>query len=67
MATDEEIAAKTAGEIMDAIEENRRVIVRSLLKDKIQGAIRDAKRSAYMGLCAEVPAKNHHMQLEEAQ
>jgi hypothetical protein len=65
MATDEEIADKTAGEIMDAIEENRRVIVRSLLKDKLLGAIRDAKRAGYMGLMTEVPAENHHMQLED--
>lgn len=65
MATDEEIADKTAGEIMDAIEENRRVIVRSLLKDKLLDAIRTAKRAGYMGLMAEVPAENHHMQLDD--
>ena len=65
MATEEEIADKVAGEIMDAIEDDRRVIVRSLLKDRVLGAIKLAKREAYMGLCTEVPAKNHHMQLED--
>ena len=67
MATEEEIADKVAGEIMDAIEDDRRVIVRSLLKDRVLGAIKLAKREAYMGLCVAVPAENNHMQLEEAQ
>ena len=64
MATDEEIADKAASDIMDGIEEHK-VILKTHLSKHVLGAIKLAKREAYMGLMAELPAKNHHMQLED--